>query len=113
MKKEINGDSKSQTAIQENLNIRYMTKEESAQAAILSKNSFLKAKYRHALKLTTKIKVHQSAQSNPEWTAKDVLIAIMKGYNSQLPSVVLLEMAQFIVTEWETIQATKSEIVHV
>ena len=96
-----------------NNKIRYMTEEESVQATILSKNSFFKEKYRHALKLTTKIKVYQSSQTNPEWSAKDVLIAIMKGYNSQLPSAILLEMAQFIVSEWETIQATKNDIIHV
>ena len=113
MKKENDAINKLKIAKPETISLRYMTKEESAHAAILSKNSFLKEKYRHALKLTTKIKVYQSAQTNPEWSAKDVLVAIMKGYNSQLPSVILLEMAQFIVTEWETIQATKSEVVHV
>lgn len=113
MKKEKIDDIKSQTAKQDNIIIRYMTEEESAQAAIISKNSFFKEKYRHALKLTTKIKVYKYAQSNPNWSAKDVLIEILKGYNSQLPSSIILEMAQFIVTEWEAIHASKSEIVHV
>lgn len=91
---------------------RYMTDAEKAQSALLSEKSFFKEKYRHALKMTTKMKIEEYAQIHPEWTIKDVLIAIITGYNSQLPSQVILEMIQFIVIEWEKILTTKNELVY-
>lgn len=113
MKKEIDDINKLVITKTEAIPFRYMTQEEEARAKILSNKTFFKEKYRNALKISTQIELYKYAQSNPEWIAKDVLIAILKGYNSQLPSIILVEMAQFIVTEWETIHASKSEIVHV
>ena len=70
MKKEINSMNQSS----KNIPFKYMTKVEIQQMAILTKNSFLKEKYRHALIASTKIDLFQLAQSNPDLTAKDVLI---------------------------------------
>ena len=112
MKKETNDISQLQIQRPEHILHREMTGEEKAQAAILSQKSFLKEKYRYALKLTTQMKVHEYAQTNPEWGTKDVLIAILKGYNSQLPSIVILEMVQFIMNEWENITINKKELVY-
>ena len=91
---------------------RYMTDAEQAQSALLSKKSFFKEKYRHALKITTQMKIQEYAQTHPDWTIKDVLIAILKGYNAQLPSAILLEMTPFIIIEWETILTNRTELVY-
>lgn len=47
------------------------------------------------------------AQTHSEWGAKDVLAEIVKDYDKDLPSKILLEMAAYIIAEWEKIRASK------
>ncbi len=91
---------------------RFMTDAEKAQSDLLSEKSFFKARYRLALKLTTQLKIEEYAKTQPDWTSKDVLMAILKGYNAQLPSAIMLEMTQLIVHEWDTILANRDELVY-
>ena len=88
-----------------------MTDEECTQMAIVAQKSLLKDKYRHALKSLSKMKIYEYYETNPDWSAKDILLNVMKEYNPNLPSVVLLEMTQFILNEWETIKSSKNEMV--
>lgn len=78
-----------------------MTEEELLQMAVLSQKSFFKEKYRHGLKVLTLMDIHRLQQDHPDWRLKDVLAAILKNYNPELPAVILLEMSQFIIAEWE------------
>jgi hypothetical protein len=103
MKKEITTLNQSQ--------YKQMTDEESAQMAIIAQKSLQKDKYRQALKSLSKMKIHEYYEVNPDWSAKDILLNVMKEYNPNLPSVVLLEMTQFILNEWESIQASKNNMV--
>jgi hypothetical protein len=72
---------------------------------------FYRKKYKLALQLYAKLDMAAYAQTHPEWGAKDVLAEIVKDYDKDLPSEILLEMAQYIITEWEKIQATNKELV--
>ena len=92
--------------------IWYMIEEESNQMAIVTKNSFLKEKYRHALEAFTKIEILQLFQTNPTWAAKEALIAILKGYDTELAPSLVLEMAHFVMGEWEVLQVTKNELAY-
>ena len=92
----------------DNIPHRYMTEVESQQMVLMAKQSFFKEKYRHALKVSTKIDLLLLNQTYPEWTAKDVLSTLIKGYDPQLPAQILLEMTHFILAEWEILQTTKS-----
>jgi hypothetical protein len=85
--------------------LRLMTDEEKANTAHITRNSYFKKKYRMALDITTKMMIQEMYKQHPDWSVKEVLVAAIKEYNSDLPSVLLLEMAQLIVTEWEKIQA--------
>jgi hypothetical protein len=91
--------------------IREMTEAEKAEMAIITRNSYLKEKFRMSLKFYTRRKIQEYAAIHAEWRAKEVLVDIMKGYNPELPPVVLLEMTQYILEEWEKIQARKNELV--
>ena len=88
-----------------------MADEEQAQMAIIAQKSLYKDKYRHALKSLSKLKIHEYYETNPNWSAKDILLNVMKEYNPNLPSIVLIEMTQFILNEWESIQASKNDMV--
>lgn len=89
--------------------IREMSDAEKAEMAIITRNSYLKEKFRTSLKFYTKRKIQEYADIHADWRAKEVLVEIMKGYNPELPPVVLLEMTQFILEEWEKKQSTKNE----
>ena len=108
MKKESNDNRQTP----ENISHRYMTEAESQQMTLLAKKSFFKEKYRHALKVSTKIDLLLLNQTYPEWTAKDVLSSLVKSYDPQLPTLILLEMTQFILAEWEILQTTKSPLAY-
>ena len=108
MKKESNDVRQ----VSNNIPHRYMTEAENQQMRLLSKKSFFKEKYRHALKISTKIDLLLLNQTHPEWTAKDVLSSLVKSYDPQLPTLILLEMTQFILAEWEILQTTKSPLAY-
>ena len=91
--------------------IREMSDAEKAEMAIITRNSYLKEKFRMSLKFYTKRKIQECADIHADWRAKEVLVEIMKGYNPELPPVVLLEMTQFILEEWEKNQMTKKDLV--
>jgi D-alanyl-D-alanine dipeptidase len=91
----------------ESSNIREMTDEEKAETAYITRNSYHKEKFRKSLKLYTRMKIQAFAGTHPELNAKDLLVEIIKCYNPKLPPVVLLEMTQYILEEWEKIQAKK------
>ena len=78
-----------------------MTEEELLQMATLSQKSFFKEKYRHGLKVLTTMDMQRLQHEHPDWRLKDVLAAILKNYNPELPAALLLEMTQFIIAEWE------------
>lgn len=84
---------------------RIMTDEEKARLSHITRNSYFKKKYRMALEITTKMMIREMYEQYPDRPLNDVLSAAMKEYNSDLPSILLLEMAQLIVNEWERIQA--------
>jgi hypothetical protein len=90
---------------------KQMTAEESTQMAIIAQKSLYKEKYRHALKSLSKMKIYEYYGTNPDWSAKDILLNVMKEYNPNLPSVVLIEMTQFILNEWESIKSSKKELI--
>jgi hypothetical protein len=85
--------------------LRLMTEEEIAEKSKSTQNPFFKKKLHIALKVATEMSVHKLADEHPDWHAKDVLAEIIKGYNPEIPSVLLLEMAQLILDKWEKIQA--------
>jgi hypothetical protein len=82
-----------------------MTEAEKAETAIITRNSYLKDKFRQSLKSFTRRKIYECVNMHAEWTAKEVLVDIMQCYNPKLPPIVLLEMTQYILEEWEKIQA--------
>lgn len=71
---------------------------------------FYKKKYRLALQMYAIVDINEYAKTQPTWTAKDILAAIIKDYDPQLPSDILLEMTQFILQEWEKVQLSKKQI---
>jgi hypothetical protein len=85
--------------------LRLMTDEEKAHTAHITRNSYFKKKYRMALEVTTRMMIREMYEQYPNRPLNDVLSAAMKEYNSDLPAVLLLEMAQLIVNEWEKIQS--------
>lgn len=94
-----------------NSQIREMTDVEKDRVEIITRNSYFKKKYRLALEVTTKMMVQDHYKQHPDWSIRDVLSNTLKEYNKDLPSLLLLEMAQLIVTEWEKKQAIKQELV--
>jgi hypothetical protein len=81
------------------------------QSVVVDHKRFYRKKYKLALQLYAKLDMVAYAQTHPEWGAKDVLAEIVKDYDKDLPSEILLEMAEYIVTEWGKIQASKKELV--
>lgn len=94
-------------------NIQNSERMAEARISHITRNSYLKEKFRLSLKSLTKRLIQERATIHSEWTAQEVLVDIMKGYNPKLPPVVLLEMTQFILEEWEKIHVSKNEIVMV
>jgi hypothetical protein len=94
-----------------NLNVRLMTEEERAQMAVLDNKKYNRKKYKMALQFGAKMKLYELSNAHPEWGAKDVLVDIMKDYYSDFPAELVLEMSEYIVTEWEKIKASKKELV--
>jgi hypothetical protein len=78
---------------------------------VLDSKKFYRKKYKLALQLYAKLDMVAYAQKHPEWGTKDVLAEIVKDYDKDLPSDILLEMAEYIVTEWEKILASKKELI--
>lgn len=78
-----------------------MTETEMMKTNTVLKNSFFKDKYRNSLKTLTKSEMKRLEKQYPEWHLKDILIAILKDYNSELPTSIWLEMTQYIISEWE------------
>jgi hypothetical protein len=58
-------------------------------------------KYLKAQRSMTEVWVHQLREKHPGWQLKDILAEIVKGYPADMPSDVLLAMAQFIIETWE------------
>ena len=88
-----------------------MTEEEDLETDIITENPSYGKKYREALKVSVKLDVEEFGQTQPNATAKEALVAILKNYDTDLPSPILLEMAQIILADWETIQASKKDLV--
>jgi hypothetical protein len=78
-----------------------MTETDILETETFSKMAFLKEKYRKGLKTLTKYEMRQFVKQHPEGQLKDVLVALIKDYNPELPPSILLEMTQFIISEWE------------
>jgi hypothetical protein len=111
MEKETLSNEKLDKLRKSGIKIRLMTEEESARVATITKNSYYKPKYRKALRTVTRMDVHDYFNKHPEATAKEVLADMIASYNPHLPSPLLLEMTEFILSEWETLQAEKKELV--
>jgi hypothetical protein len=90
---------------------RYMTAEEEAELDIITQDSFYKPKYRNGLKIMTKLDVQEYYRAHPDCKAKDLLSDMMKEYNPEIPTPILLEMAQVILEEWERLTASKKDLV--
>ena len=86
-----------------------MSQEKQRRMEILLKNSFFKEKYRKGLKTLTRMDMQELRKEHPEWGLKDMLAAIVKDYHPELPPLLLLEMTQFIIAEWESTQLNKRE----
>ena len=89
--------------------LRLMTAAEKTEIGNTTQNSYFKKKYRIALEATTKMMVQDLYIHYPDWSVRDVLTTALKEYNDDLPSALLLEMAQLIVSEWEKKQTSKNE----
>lgn len=105
-----NAISQLSVARPKNLTVRSITEEERVQMATLDNKRYFRKKYKLALQFGAKMQLHEFHRTNPSWGAKDVLVEILKNYSSDFPSVIVLEMAQYIVAEWETIQNPKKEL---
>ncbi len=86
-----------------------MTKEDLLQTESVLKNAFFKEKYRTGLKNLVKSDMKLFKKQYPEWQLKDVLVAVIKDFNPELPPAILLEMTQFIIAEWES--SSQKEVV--
>jgi hypothetical protein len=99
MKKENNiSDTEKQHAL---IGVSPMTDANILRTAAFSKTAFFKEKYRKSLKTLTKYEMRQFIKQYPDGQLKDVLVALIKDYNPELPPSILLEMTQFIISEWE------------
>jgi hypothetical protein len=78
-----------------------MTEADILESTTFSKNAFFKEKYKKSLKTLTKYEMRQFIKQHPDGQLKDVLAALIKDYNPELPPSILLEMTQFIISEWE------------
>jgi hypothetical protein len=88
----------------EDIKVKQMTKEQEKQSAMLSQQILLKDKYRQSLKMVTQMDIQELAKVHPDWCTKDVLVYIVKDYNPDLPSQILIEMTEFITSEWDKIK---------
>ena len=93
------------------LSFSKMTNEEDIESDVIAENPSYDKKFREALKMSVKLDVQELAQNQPNTTAKEVLIAVLKDYDTDIPSPILLEMAQIILADWATFQASKKELV--
>ncbi len=93
-----------------NSRVREMTDVEKERVEVITHNSYFKKKYRMALEVTTKMMVQDLYAQHPDWSVRDVLSAALKEYNKDLPSAILLDMMQLIVSEWDKKQTHKSEL---
>lgn len=99
MKKENNiSDVEKQHAL---IGLSPMTEADILETAAFSQTAFFREKYRRGLKTLTKYEMRQFRKEHPDGQLKDVLVALIKDYNPELPPSILLEMTQFIVAEWE------------
>lgn len=89
--------------------LRLITEAEKKETVDIAQNTYFKKKYRIALEVTTKMMVQDLYAQNSDWSIRDVLTTALKEYNKDLPSVLLLEMMQLIVSEWEKKQAHRQE----
>jgi hypothetical protein len=106
MKKENNiSDVEKQHAL---IGVSPMTEADILRTAAFSKTAFFKEKYRNSLKTLTKYEMRQFRKAHPDGQLKDVLSALVKDYNPELPPSILLEMTQFIVSEWERTSQTEA-----
>jgi hypothetical protein len=94
-----------------NISTSEMTREEEIETGIIVDNPSYQKKYREALKVSVKLDVQEFGQTQPEASSKDVLVAVLKEYDPDIPSPILLEMAQVILSEWETIQSSQKVLV--
>jgi hypothetical protein len=78
-----------------------MTEAESIQTDHILKNAFFKEKYRKGLKTLAKLEMQSLQKQHPNWHLNDVLSAILKDCNPELPPTILLELTQSIISEWE------------
>ncbi len=95
----------------DNIPHRIMTEEEKSAFPIDRIKSYRKEKFRRGLKSHSQSRVYEFYKTNPEWGAKDILLNVMEGYNPELPADVVLEIAEYIIMEWEKIKASKKELV--
>jgi hypothetical protein len=89
----------------DDIKVGKMTEEQEKQSAIISQQILLKDKYRQSLKTVTKLVIQNLAKEHPDWCTKDVLVYIIKDYNPELPSQILIEMTQFITNEWDIVKS--------
>lgn len=87
-----------------------MTKEAEAETDIIVENPSYIRKYREALKVSVKLDVQEFAQIQPYATAKEVLLTVLKDYDTDIPSSILLEMSKVILTDWAAFQVSKKEL---
>ncbi len=80
-------------------------------SAEVQRQALLTEKYRKGLKFLTRLKIKKLHKTHPEWHLNDLLAAVVKGYNPELPAVVMLEMTQFIIEEWEKTKQPDPEAV--
>jgi hypothetical protein len=99
MKKENNISDVEETRM--SLGASPMTEADILETATFSKTAFFKEKYRKSLKTLTRYEMRQFIKQHPDGQLKDALAALIKDYNPELPPAILLEMTQFIISEWE------------
>ncbi len=95
----------------EDIPFKYMTADEEVRVDEITKNSFHRPEYLQSLKFMTQYDVREYHETHPNAHAKDVLSNMMKTYSSAIPCDILLDMAQVILSEWESVNASKKELV--
>jgi hypothetical protein len=101
MKKENNITASTFGEAYQSIGASPMTEEDILQTDVLFENAFFKEKYRKGLKTLTLNDMSQLKKQHPNWQLTDILSAIIKDYNPELPPSILREMTQFIISEWE------------
>lgn len=87
-----------------------MTKEEELETDIITSNPSYTKKYSEALKASVKLDVQEFAQVQPNASAKEVLMTVLKDYETDIPSPILLEMAKIILADWAVFQTSKQQL---